>query len=192
MQSALSQRALVLNRSWFVVSTTTVRQALTLLFKGSARAVCAESYELHSFESWVEREPGPDSPSIATTRRPIPMPEVIVLTRYDSVPTPGTGFSRRGLLQRDRWTCQYCERSMRTGGLTIDHVLPRSRGGGTSWENCVAACAPCNSRKGDRTPEEAGMPLVRQPRRPSLAHVRGTAVGERRPAWTPFLRRAGS
>jgi 5-methylcytosine-specific restriction endonuclease McrA len=192
MQSVLSQRALVLNRSWFVISTTTVRQALTLLFKGSAHAVCAESYELHSFESWLEREHDPDAPTIATPRRAIPLPEVIVLTHYDGVPKAGTGFSRRGLLQRDRWTCQYCQRPMRTGGLTIDHVLPRSRGGDTSWENCVAACAPCNSRKGDRTPAEASMPLRQAPRRPSIAHVRGTAAGERRPAWRPFLKRLES
>ena len=190
MQSALSQRALVLNRSWFVISTTTVRQALTLLFKGSARAVCAESYELHSFESWLEREAAPEAPTIATTRRSIPLPEVIVLTNYDGVPKAGSGFSRRGLLQRDRHTCQYCERWMRTGGLTIDHVLPRSRGGETSWENCVAACAPCNSRKGNRTPEEANMPLRTRPRRPSNAHVRGTAGAEQRAAWRPFLKRS--
>ena len=185
--SVLSRHALVLNRSWFVITSTSVRHALTLLFKGTARVVCTESFELFEFESWLERPLTPGVPRIPTVRRAISAPEVIVLTRYDGVPKRSHGFSRRGLLQRDRFTCQYCRAHLGRADLTIDHVLPSSRGGETTWENCVLACASCNCKKGNRTPDEAGMPLRRAPRRPSPAH-HVAAIAEGRSAWKPFLK----
>lgn len=94
----------------------------------------------------------------------IPFPSVIVLSGQLRVPFMSVSLSRSNVLHRDAYTCQYC--GVRRNNLTLDHVLPRCRGGADSWENLVAACHACNERKGDRLPSEAGMPLAKQPTRP--------------------------
>jgi 5-methylcytosine-specific restriction endonuclease McrA len=95
------------------------------------------------------------------------VPEVVTLVRYDRVPCNCVTFSRRNLFRRDRYTCQYCGNQPGSEQLTIDHVLPRSRGGVSSWENCVLACLDCNLRKADRTPSQAGMRLRKAPSQPA-------------------------
>lgn len=96
------------------------------------------------------------------------LPAVIRLRQYLRRVPRILPYSRRNVLVRDDGICQYCERRPKLAKLTVDHVLPRSRGGGSSWENVVACCGPCNSRKGDRTPSEARMKLLRPPVRPGL------------------------
>ena len=98
----------------------------------------------------------------------LPVPSVIRLLEYRRIPFQGRALSRKNILVRDRYTCQYCHKTFSGGDLTLDHVIPRSRAGETSWENMVACCHTCNNRKGSRTPEEAGMRLLRQPRPFSL------------------------
>ena len=95
------------------------------------------------------------------------VPEVISLARFDRLPHKSVAFSRRNLFARDRFTCQYCGTQPGSEELTIDHVVPRSHGGESTWENCVLACVTCNHRKADRTPDEARMPLRRPPTRPA-------------------------
>jgi 5-methylcytosine-specific restriction endonuclease McrA len=97
-----------------------------------------------------------------------PLPTVIRLRTYVKIPYKEISLSRRNVLHRDNYTCQYC--GERRHDLTIDHIFPRSRGGGDSWENVAAACLRCNVKKGDRTPKEAGMLLMTVPRRPP-SHV---------------------
>ena len=111
-------------------------------------------------------EPQDDEPVIRTRTLRLRVPEVITLRNYDRVPENRVTFSRRNVFKRDRFTCQYCGTQPGSEELTIDHVVPRSQGGETSWENCVLACVQCNSTKADRTPERAGMPLRRRPVRP--------------------------
>jgi 5-methylcytosine-specific restriction endonuclease McrA len=96
------------------------------------------------------------------------LPSVIRLLEYRRIPQQSRALSRKNILLRDRYTCQYCYRVLPSVELTLDHVQPRSRGGGSSWENLVACCHPCNNRKGSRTPEEAGMKLAKAPRPFSL------------------------
>ena len=96
------------------------------------------------------------------------LPSVIRLLEYRRIPHQTRALSRKNILMRDRYTCQYCMRTLPSGELTLDHVLPRSRHGETAWENLVACCHHCNNRKGSHTPEEAGMKLIRQPRPFSL------------------------
>jgi 5-methylcytosine-specific restriction endonuclease McrA len=98
----------------------------------------------------------------------IRLPSVIRLLEYRRIPHQTRALSRKNILMRDRYTCQYCHRTMPSGELTLDHVIPRSRAGESAWENLVACCNPCNNRKGNRTPEEAGMKLLRLPRPFSL------------------------
>ena len=102
-----------------------------------------------------------------TPRFKLLIPEIIVLTRYNAVPPRRVKFSRRNIFERDRYTCQYCRRSPVRSELSVDHVVPRSRGGETSWENVVASCVKCNTKKGGRTPQEARMDLQTKPRKPA-------------------------
>jgi len=183
----LGEPTLVLNRSWMAITTTTVRRALSLLFQDSAHAVCPRTFEVHDFTSWASLEVNGD-PFIRTVRTPLRLPEVIVLRSYDALPLRTVAFSRRNLYRRDSFMCQYCGLRPGADELTIDHVVPRSRGGRTSWDNCVLACVECNKRKANRPPEEAGMRLVRQPVAPQWSW--DVELGpSRRDSWEGFLPR---
>lgn len=175
---------LVLNKSWTPIATTTMKRGFSLVFQDRARIVDPENYELHSFESWLVggslpsiEQPPEDERWLRTANLWIRVPEVIVLQRFNGVPRRELTFSRRNIYRRDNFTCQYCGSRPGLKQLSIDHVMPLSRGGRTSWENCVVACVKCNTRKGDRTPEEARMPMAREPFRPSFNEGVGLGVG---------------
>ncbi len=185
--SVLSQPALVLNESWMAIHTVSVRRALRLVCTGAAKAVLPDSFETHSFETWAELAVHPDEPCIRTVKLRVKVPEVILLTRYDGLPNPAAVFSRRNLFRRDHNTCQYCGRRPGTSELSIDHVLPRSRGGRSSWENCVLACMGCNRKKRDRTPSEAGLKLAKKPEKPKWSPLLEIPVGRTRTSWERFI-----
>ncbi len=118
------------------------------------------------------------------------VPEVIRLTRYEKLGERSVVFSRRNLFRRDRATCQYCAAQPGPAELTIDHVVPRSRGGLSSWTNCVLACVMCNTRKANRTPPEARMALRRTPRKPAWHGPLVAPAGDRPVSWDQFLSKA--
>jgi 5-methylcytosine-specific restriction endonuclease McrA len=183
----LERSALVLNRSWMPVHVTPVRRALCLLIRRCARVVDASSLATFSFEEWVDQV---DGVAVAYVRSPslrIPVPEVIVLSTYDRLPAHEAPFTRRNLFLRDDYTCQYCARRCSPDALSIDHVLPRSRGGATSWENCVLACKRCNARKANRTPREVGLQLLQPPRRPRWTPGFNLRNSHRLPSWEQFV-----
>jgi hypothetical protein len=161
---ALERPTLVLNRNWQPVNVATVGRALVLLWNDSARIVDPENYQTYTWADWSQLRVRDGDSFIQAVR--LRAPEVIVLTDYDRLPSAAVSFSRRNLFKRDHWTCQYC--GVQPGGdeLTIDHVVPRSQGGTSTWENCVLACVTCNMRKADRTPREAGLKLRHAPFRP--------------------------
>lgn len=173
-QAALEASVLVLNRLFVVVHIIPARRAFGLLYKSLAEVIDVEDggFVAYDFEGWVEvsqlrrLQKKPDDDWIRCVRYEIQVPRVIRLLTYDRIPKDGVKFNRKNILARDNFRCQYCGRQFSANQLTLDHVVPRSRGGSTSWENVVAACVRCNLRKGDRTPAEAGMRLIRQPRRP--------------------------
>ena len=170
-QDALRKPVLVLNASYEPIHVCAVRRALVLVFKGVAEAQESGSVELRS-------------PSAA-----IPAPTVIRLLEYRRIPRQTRAPSRKNILMRDHHTCQYCGRRAGAGELTLDHVLPRSRGGAGSWENLVAACRRCNNRKGDRLPEEAGMKLKKRPK-PFTLHTSRSLMrqlGSQQEAWRKYL-----
>ena len=146
----LQKPVLVLNASYEPINICAARRALVLVLKGVASAE-----EISRQRRFIR----------AGT---VPLPSVIRLLEYRRIPHQTRALSRKNILMRDRYTCQYCHRTMPSGELTLDHVIPRSRAGESAWENLVACCHPCNNRKGSRTPEEAGMKLLRQPRPFSL------------------------
>lgn len=120
------------------------------------------------------------SPSIS-----LPHPSVIRLLRYYRIPYRVIELSRKNILRRDNYQCQYCGK--KTHALTIDHVIPKSRGGADSWDNLVAACVKCNNKKGNRTPEEARMPLIKKPRKPNHILFLKQYLGNVEDNWRPFL-----
>jgi 5-methylcytosine-specific restriction endonuclease McrA len=162
------QQVLVLNASYEPLNVTTVRRAHVLVFKGKAEVI--EELE----------EP------LRSSTDTYPRPHVIRLVQYVRVPrTLQRKISRRALFARDGWRCVYCGD---TGGrLTLDHVVPRSRGGESVWENVVTSCAPCNMRKGNRLPEEVSMSLRAAPRPPApvlFIHLATPRIPNR---WQPYL-----
>jgi len=183
----LDQRTLVLNRSWVAITTTTVRDALSMVYQGAAKVICADTYQAHDFGSWSEVTALGDEPGIRTIALRIRIPEIIVLAAYDGFPQRTVAFSRRNLYRRDRYTCQYCGKRPGSEELTIDHVNPRSRGGRSTWQNCVLACVDCNKRKANRLPAEAGMRMRKDPVVPRWSWDVEVAIGHRRASWGHFL-----
>jgi 5-methylcytosine-specific restriction endonuclease McrA len=163
---ALELPTLVLNRNWQPVNVATVARALVLLWNESARVVDPDDYQTYTWADWSKLRVRDGDPFIQAIRLRLRAPEVIVLADYDRLPSAAVSFSRRNLFKRDHWTCQYCAVQPGADELTIDHVVPRSQGGISTWENCVLACVTCNKRKADRTPQQAGLKLRHVPVRP--------------------------
>jgi 5-methylcytosine-specific restriction endonuclease McrA len=178
MNRSLNQSVLVLNRLWQAVNVCTARRALTLLFQGHAQAVFGTedgAFRTFSFQQWRDfsaEAPPEDEESIHTISLRIRIPRVILLLIYDRMPKKEVKFTRHNIFERDKNTCQYCGRVFDRKDLNLDHVLPRDRGGPTTWENIVCSCIECNTRKANHTPQETGMRLVRKPKRPK---------------WRPFI-----
>ncbi len=182
---------LVLNRLYQAIQVTGIRRAFRLFYAGRARAVDRD-FRTYAFDHWCALPLAADGDVIRTPSRVIRIPRVIQLVRYDRVPRHEIRFSRRNVFLRDRNRCQYCGRVRPQRELNLDHVVPLSRGGHSTWENVVTACIECNSRKGNRTPGEAGMQLVRTPRRPRLRAAGGaTWLGHVYEEWHTFLEASG-
>jgi 5-methylcytosine-specific restriction endonuclease McrA len=178
---------LVLNRSYLPVHVTSVRRAFSLVYQGVARVV-DEQYETFDFDSWRDLAIRAGDDSIGVVGGLIRVPRVILLTAFDRIPKRHVRFSRINVYGRDRSTCQYCGRRFPRTELNLDHVVPRSKGGRTTWQNVVCSCLDCNRRKGGRTPQQAGMRLIAPPRRPRWTPMVGVLAGRRGyPEWRPFL-----
>lgn len=161
---------LVLNASYEPLNVVTVQRAIILLLKDKAQLLEAAE------TTW------------RSEHRSVAVPVVIRLLVYVRLPHRWQlPVSRRGVLARDQFTCQYCGAMPGRQALTIDHVVPRSRGGGRSWQNLVAACAPCNRRKGGRLPTEAGLRLMREPFAPRILALALVESGPQQDRWAKYL-----
>ena len=145
-RSPMHAPVLVLNASYEPINVCAARRAIVLVLKGVAMMEEANGQHLHA------------------ARIAINVPSVIRLLEYRRIPHQTRALSRKNILLRDRNTCQYCGKILAAGELTLDHVVPRSRGGSSTWENLVACCHNCNRRKGNMLPQEANMRLTREPR----------------------------
>ncbi len=183
----LNSSVLVLNRSYLPVHVTSARRAFTLLYQGIARVV-NEQYQTFDFEAWRQLAVARDAEAIGTPGGLIRIPRVIVLIAFDRLPKRHVRFSRINLMARDNFQCQYCGDRPQRAELNLDHVVPRSLGGRSTWENVVTSCVDCNRMKGGRTPKQAHVKLLRKPERPRwtpLANLMWSSV--RYQEWRPFL-----
>lgn len=200
--SALSASVLVLNKHYQAIRVVNVRRAFALLCKELAEVIHIEAradgastrWQNLNFESWQELSElhaqfEPDGFDwIHTVRFPIAVPRIIRLLGYDRLPRQDVKFNRRNIFARDSNRCQYCGKRHGTSELSLDHVIPRSQGGPTTWDNIVSCCITCNVKKGGRTPDQAHMPLVRKPTKPRRSPVVNLRLGDARYAsWKQFL-----
>lgn len=169
--SVLNTKVLVLNQAYFPVHVTSVRRAFSLLYQGIAQAV-DQQYHTFDFDSWRALSASLNEETIGLVGRAIKIPRVILLVSYDRVPKRRVRFSRFNVFARDKNTCQYCRKRLPRSELNLDHVVPRSKGGMSSWENVVCSCFPCNRKKGGILLEHARMQLMKKPVQPE---------------WTPFM-----
>lgn len=169
--SIVEKKVLVLNRSWSAVGVVDIPGAIGLIYTnyadGEPRARIVTpppkgNYEIWDWRDWALLKPEEGETGLVSASRIYRIPEVILLSRHDSVPEHKVKFCRRSIWKRDGYTCQYCGKKPKEDECTLDHVIPRSMGGETSWINCVLACYRCNNQKADRTPENAIKPKDRE------------------------------
>ncbi len=183
----LDTNVLVLNRLFQAIQVTTVRKAFCLLYKGNVKAVNPD-YSTCDWQDWVDVPPQPDEDTIVTPGFSIRIPRVILLVDFDRLPRHEVRFTRKNIFYRDRSRCQYCGKRFQARDLNLDHVVPLSRGGKSTWENVVCCCIACNSRKGGHTPAEANMRLIHLPARPRWHPlVRVSFASGQHPVWKNFL-----
>lgn len=182
IKGALNRPVLVLNRLWQPLHATTAKRAITLLCLGHAKVVQTEGeakYMVHDFSSWVDyTEDRLDDPRIHTVALSFSVPQIIVLDLYDQLPVREVKFSRQTIFQRDSHTCQYCRKTFPERELNLDHVLPKDKGGKTTWENIVTSCIKCNTRKANKLPREANMFPFNEPKRPRWKPLFGVDESE--------------
>ncbi|MGM0557527.1 MAG: HNH endonuclease [Myxococcota bacterium] len=163
--------ALLLNATYEPLSVVSWKKAITLVILGKAEMIEQQRNEVRS------------------ATRTFTLPSVLRLVKRVRVPRSRVRFTRLNVYRRDQFRCQYCGDQFRGEELTFDHVMPRSRGGDTSWSNITTSCKPCNRVKGDRTPPEADMPLLNEPKEPRWwPFSAGSARFEQHPeSWKPYL-----
>jgi len=188
----LDRQVLVLNRLWQAINVCSVRRAFTLLCQGHAQVVNADgqnNFFTHDFASWHEfSQREPEAEMVNTISFKIRIPRVIVLMLFDRMPKKEVKFTRHNIFERDKNTCQYCGKIFDRRDLNLDHVIPRDKGGATTWENIVCSCIPCNTKKGNRLVHQSGMHLIKKPVRPKwrpFVHI--TFDSQVHDSWRHFI-----
>ena len=163
----LDSRVLVLNQNYEPMSVCSARRAIVLLYLDKAEMIERN----HEF--------------IRSVNTSIPLPSIVRLSRLIHVPRKRILLNRKNIIKRDKHQCQYCGNN--GGTVTVDHIIPKDRGGKDTWENLVCACMECNSKKGNRTPREAGMTLLRKPKKPGYLFFIQHLIGIPDERWKPYL-----
>ena len=166
-KNLLNSVVLVLNANYSPMTICTAKRAISLYFLNKIDVLSNYNEKVHS-------------PSTS-----LDLPSIIKIKTYIKNNSMAVEISRKNVLVRDNYTCQYCKKQSKA--LTVDHVVPKFRGGQDSWENLVAACKNCNQIKGEHTPEEARMPLIRKPKRPNRIHYFQRLVKKKQADWRPYL-----
>lgn len=164
----LNRPTLILNKSWFPLTVSTAKEAIIKLFQGTAKVI-DENYMQYTWGEWVDKsneDDLDDEKYIHSAMMKIRIPEVVLLNKYNQIPKVKIKLTRRNLLIRDKFRCCYTGKRLTLKDATMDHVIPKSKGGKTCWTNLVIASFEANVKKGNRTPKEAGMKLIKQPKKP--------------------------
>jgi 5-methylcytosine-specific restriction endonuclease McrA len=195
--SSLDASVLVLNKLFMAIHIISVKRAFCLLAKELAEVVSMEEggFTTYDFDTWREVSEfrarhfrQEDDDWVRTVSSEIQVPRVIRLIDYDRLPKQTVKFNRRNIFARDHNQCQFCGKKFPTSELSLDHVVPRSQGGASTWENIVCACVSCNVRKGGRTPREANMHLIRKPEKPKRSPMLNLKLTNRKyQSWKTFL-----
>jgi len=215
LTSLLSQQVLVLNRLWQPINICSARRAFCLLYLGHAQVVEAietendKHFYTHDMASWEllssmqpqieqrgkvgEIKGSPEEAElkmVRTVSQRLLIPQIIVLSEFDRIPKQEVKFTRENIFRRDSFTCQYCQKKFEASHLNLDHVIPRDKGGKSTWENVVCSCIRCNTRKANKLPQEAGMQLLKTPKAPRwrpLSTADSLKSGETRNSWSHFI-----
>jgi len=201
--TALNSHVLVLNKLWMAIRVVDARRAFTMLFKDLAEVIRVDdgSYAAYDFDNWADASiaahrdydgfSAHEYEWVRTVHMHLAVPKVIRLLGYEKLPRQAVKLNRRNIFARDRNHCQYCGRHHSTSELSLDHVVPRSQQGLSSWTNLVCCCVKCNARKGGRTPAQARMKLITPPVRPKRNPVIGLRLGsDKYASWKQFLDQA--
>jgi 5-methylcytosine-specific restriction endonuclease McrA len=167
------KKVLVLNKSWMAINTSTVRHAVSLMFAGQARGILISDNKIQAlnWEEWTNITVSEEEEAIKTVTQKIKLPSIVVMNFCDKIPKQIIKFTQNNLWERDNFTCQYTGKKVTRQTGNIDHIIPKSLGGKTCWENCVIACKDINAQKSDKTPEQAGLKLIKKPTRPRIMPV---------------------
>jgi len=198
--SALDASVLVLNKLFMAIHIISVRRAFILLCKDLAEVVSQEdgTFSTYDFETWREVSEfraknfrQEDDDWVRTANSEIQVPRVIRLVGYEKLPKQTVKFNRRNIFARDHNQCQFCGKKFPTTELSLDHIVPRSQGGQSTWENIVCACIKCNVKKGGRTPKQAHMTLIRKPEKPKRSPMLNLKLTlNKYQSWKTFLENA--
>jgi 5-methylcytosine-specific restriction endonuclease McrA len=157
---------LVLNRNWQAVGVKTPAETFAMLMTDTATGLDIRGLDYMTplrWKQWLELPILEDDDYVQTVNSKIKIPKVIILSKFDKVPKKRPRFSQKNIWIRDNFTCQYTGKKLKPGEGNVDHIMPKSRGGATNWDNCVLACKKVNAKKADKTPEEVGLNLIKRP-----------------------------
>ena len=183
----LDKPVLVLNKSWMPIRIVTVKRACTLVFADKASIICPDDYSVHHWKDWLDLSLSEEEECIQMVQCCMKIPEVIVLLKFNKANLSGVKLTKRNLYIRDRQICQYSGKRIGSKEADIDHILPKSRGGKTSWENMVVCSKEINRLKGNKTPEEAGLKLIKKPEKPIYTKIMIDPKINVPSSWTNFL-----
>lgn len=166
MSSLNKDTVLVLNKNWQAINISTPADALSMMYANTATGLYIRGKDDMvplTWKEWTSLSPSEEESFVKTIQGNVTIPKIIILCRYDKVPKKRPKITRKGIWLRDQGICQYTGKKISHNEGNIDHVIPKSKGGATDWTNCVLAHKKVNAKKADRTPEEAGLKLIRQP-----------------------------
>lgn len=189
--AVLGNSVLILNKGWYPIRIQVLKRSLILVFRDKASIVDPDDYAVYNWEKWqkikIEQKDVDNNYFIQTTRGIIKVPEVIILNKYDKIPQYRLKLTKRNIFMRDNFCCQYSGKKLLPKESDIDHIIPKSRGGKTNWTNLVVTSKELNRKKGNKTPEEYGLKLIKQPLKPKNNLFVATSSKETPKSWSKFI-----
>lgn len=194
MRYILNEPTLVLNKNWHPINVIRAKTAFKKVISEKALLLDHNDWSTYGLDDWIEKfsyknDSIPDGIDVVPSGKiSIKLPELIVLNKYDRVPRTDVKLTRRNLLIRDNWTCQYTGKKLRGEDISIDHIIPRTQGGTTTWNNVVICDWKINAKKAGRTPEQAGLRLLKKPSKPQWNPLYSHYVTKIKKSWSKFLK----